>query len=130
MKGIVIVSHGYLAEGLYKTSQMFFTDQKQFTYVCMDGLDSTDTFCRKIEEKIKEVDSGDGVIILCDLLFGSPFNCAARILNEKCELISGVNLSILLEILGLRSNSEIDVDEMVKIGKEGICNFKKMARKE
>ena len=130
MKGIIIISHGCLAEGLFKTSQMFFTDQEQYTDICMDGLDSTEAFCEKMKEKISEVDTGEGVIILCDLLFGSPFNCAARILDEKCELISGVNLSILLELLGLRANSEIDIDEIVKVGKDGICNFRKLTRKE
>lgn len=126
MKGILIASHGNLAKGIYETTQMFFNNQEQFSYLCMDGSMSLEDFLQIAKEKIIELDSGDGVIVLCDLLYGTPCNTFARIINDNVDLMVGVNLPIVLELLGARLSGNINLDDIINIGKTSICNFKKI----
>lgn len=129
MKGILIASHGNFAKGIYETTQMFFANQENFSYICMDGTSEIDVFLEDVKKKIEELDTGEGVIVLCDLLYGTPCNTVARILNDKIDLILGLNLPLVLEILGARLCGNIDLDSMVDIGKSGICNYKKLIQR-
>ena len=65
-----------------------------------------------------EVDEGEGVLILADLFGGTPANSAAYFINQdiKTEVITGINLSLLLEILTLRMNNNFD--EVIQESKE------------
>ena len=88
--------------------------------------DAASEFGERIKEKIEAVDSGDGVIVFADVLGGTPFNQAAQLLNDNVELIVGMNLPMLMEVLGTREYNEIDIDELVEKGKNSIINAKAM----
>ena len=102
MKGIILASHGRLAEGLLDTLTIFSGEPQQIRALCLlPGEEITD-FMKTLEDAIQEVDTGDGVVIFCDLLFGSPCNCSARLLQdpiyaEKISVITGMNLCMVLE---------------------------------
>ena len=128
MKGIVITSHGPMAQGILDTSKLFFGDQQQLTACCLSADDNPDEFVEVLQKAIKEVDSGDGVIVFCDMLFGSPCNCMARIIgtdfeNDKIKVITGVNLAMILQILAVREAGEVNVEELLKAGNDGITYF-------
>ena len=78
----------------------------------------------ELENKIKEVDSGDGVICLVDLLGGTPSNRSILVMNEKIKVITGMNFTMLLELLGRRLTvsdiSELDINELISTSKDGI----------
>lgn len=127
MRGIVAVSHGKMAEGILDSSKLFFGEQEQFIALCIDGGESSDEFCELLRSGIKEVDSGDGVIVLCDILFGTPCNCAVRLMEEfkeNLDIIAGVNLPMILHILAGRESGSLDVEEICRQGMEGINNVK------
>ena len=126
MKGILIASHGDFAKGMYDTTKMFFSDQKQYSYICMDGSSEIDIFLEDMKKKIDELNTGEGVIVLCDLLYGTPCNTVARILNDSIDLILGVNLPLVLELLGARLCGDIDLESIIATGRTGVCNFKSM----
>ena len=49
------------------------------------------------------MDEGEGVLILVDLLGGSPYNATAKVLSqENVECLTGLNLSMLLTALDQR----------------------------
>ena len=78
----------------------------------------------------QEVDTGDGVVIFCDLLFGSPCNCSARLLQdpvyaEKISVITGMNLCMVLEYIGSRE-AGMKREALVNTGQQGIVDFNKM----
>jgi PTS system mannose-specific IIA component len=57
----------------------------------------------KLREAIREVDSGDGVIVLTDMFGGTPANLALTFLDERIEVLTGVNLPMLLKLTSCRS---------------------------
>lgn len=129
MKGIVLTSHGPMAQGILETSKLFFGDQPQMTARCLNADDNPDEFMEVLREAINEVDTGDGVIVFCDMLFGSPCNCMARIIAEdiesdKIQVITGVNLAMILQILAVREANDVNVEELLKSGNEGIADLK------
>ena len=83
-------------------------------------------FTERLAEAINRVDSGDGVLVLCDLLYGSPCSCTANLLSENVEMITGMNLGILLELLGSRESGTPDIAALVETGRNGIVDFKEL----
>ena len=129
MKGIVITSHGPMAQGILETSKLFFGEQPQIKACCLSAEDNPDDFVNVLKDAVKEVDTGDGVIVFCDMLFGSPCNCMARIIAEdmesdKVQVITGVNLAMILQILSVREANDVDVAELLKAGNAGIAALK------
>lgn len=129
MKGIVITSHGPMAQGILETSKLFFGEQPQIKACCLYADDNPDEFVDTLKDAVKEVDTGDGVIVFCDMLFGSPCNCMARIVaedleNDKLQVITGVNLAMILQILSVREASDCDIEELLKSGTDGIADLK------
>ena len=129
MQGIIITSHGEMAKGILETSKLFFGEQKQIKALCLSPDDNPDAFVDVLKEGIKEVDTGDGVIVFCDMLFGSPCNCMSRIVAEdlesdKVQVITGVNLAMILQVLSLRESSKVDAESLMQEGHNGIADLK------
>lgn len=126
MKGVLLVSHGEMANGMKDSATLFLGESiEQFDALCLHKTDDPTTFGTKIIEKIQQLDSGDGVIVFADLFGGTPFNQTVPLLNEKVDLISGMNFPMLLEILSRRTFDKISaLDEFVTVGQDGIKNAK------
>lgn len=127
MKGIILSSHGKLAEGMMDTINLFSDHPQQIETVCLLPGDEIATFKNRLETAIQNVDTGDGAIIFCDLLFGTPCNTSAFIYKtiedkDNITIITGMNLPMILEYLGSR---ELGMDDkaLIEIGKNGIVNF-------
>ncbi len=131
MKGIIIASHGPMAQGIVDTSKFFFGEQDQFQACCLDPDDTPASYLEKIKEAISHVDKGEGVIIFCDLRFGIPCDCLCRIMSEEkppndIHVLTGVDLAMVLQALNLRSYTDIDPEELVQIGNESIADLNKL----
>ena len=129
MKGIVITSHGPMAQGILDSSKLFFGDQPQMKACCLSAEDNPDDFVDVLKNAIAEVDTGGGVYVFCDILFGSPCNCLARIVgtdldDDKVQVITGVNLPMILQILAVREGGDTTPEEMINSGKDGIADLK------
>jgi PTS system mannose-specific IIA component len=119
MKGILLISHGEMAKGMYQTSQMFLQNEPQYDYLGLQGTDSPDEFEEKLINKVHTLDTGDGVIIMADLLAGTPANRALKLTGEKITLIVGTNLPILLSVLSDRGG-DMDIEEETQAGRDGL----------
>ena len=131
MKGILLVSHGKMAEGMIDSLQMFFGEnipQLDFLSVKMDT--GAEDFRNAVVQKIEELDSGDGVVIFADVLGGTPFNQSAQLLSERVDLITGMNLGMLMDYLGTREYEDFDADALVEKGKSAIINTKALMNAE
>ena len=67
-----------------------------------------------------KVDSGDGVLIFADMLGGTPCNQALTLVNEKVHLIVGMNLPMILELLGMRETQPAEVSAIIENGRQAI----------
>ena len=120
------------------SSKLFFGDDiPQIKALCLMASDNPEEFDEKIRAAVEEIDDGQGVIAMCDLLGGTPCNRSALVLNDRLQVITGMNFSILLELLGKRMSvndiSEIDIPELIQVGKDGIISlneFFKAAQQE
>ena len=105
MIGVVVATHGNLALELIRTAEAVVGKLAQVTPVSV--VASAPDMRHGIEDAIRSVDQGDGVLLLTDLLGGSPTNLCLSFLTEKqVEVVTGVNLPMLLKLGGLRASGK------------------------
>ena len=106
MIGIVIVTHSQLGDALIDTAEFILGDRPDTVVsVSIDLKENVDKLRKKIAQAIKTVDNKKGVIILTDMFGGTPSNLSYSFLEEgQVEVISGVNLPILIKAVDLQKN--------------------------
>jgi mannose/fructose-specific phosphotransferase system component IIA len=130
MKGVILISHGRMAEGMADSAKLFVGDEiPQFGYVCLEEGESPDTFKEELMAKMEEVNQGDGVLILAELYGGTPCNQAATLMGKDCDLIAGVNFGMLLQILLGRETEELDLTALMETGRGAVVNVKEAFQK-
>lgn len=130
MKGILLTSHGLLADGMLDTVKIFSGSPEQIDSLCLLPEEDMLQFLERLKSKIEKLDKGDGVVIFCDLLFGTPCNCSARLLadeqySNRIEVITGMNLSMVLEFVCSRETG-IGCYNLIKAGQDGIVDFNQL----
>lgn len=133
MRGIIIASHGKFAEGMYDAIKMFSGELENFSYISLLPDQDLKSFIEELKNKIDKVDSGDGVVVFCDLLYGTPSNIVSSLLKEeiykeKLEIISGINLATVLEYTNTR-NEIFDRNKLLDIGKSSIASVNDIIEK-
>ncbi len=123
MIGILLVSHGPLAEGLFQTASFFLGEMPQITYRTLSADTDPSIFLQDIKSAIQEIDQGDGVYILCDLLGGTPFNQSMLLNRPDISIFTGMNLPLLLELAFSREPQNIDCSQILDSSKSGIRHF-------
>jgi len=125
MIGIVLLSHGNMAEGMAETCTLFFGSHIDgLTSCCLQEGISPEQFDRQIDEAIGRVDDGHGVILMCDMFGGTPANRAMKKAADRVAVVTGMNLPMLLELLGKRlaaeDLSDIDISALLDTSRTGI----------
>jgi PTS system mannose-specific IIA component len=130
MIGIVLASHGQLVKELLKSSEMIMGIQDNIIAITLEPDEDPFVLKDKIYEACKEIDDSDGVIVLVDLMGGSPGNAAAYVAMDGYPVITGVNLPMLLELIAMR-NLEIEevVNHIMIKGKESINDLRNLLRR-
>jgi PTS system mannose-specific IIA component len=117
MVGILIVSHGRLAEALVSSVQFLVGKIKKIRGVSIWPRDSEKSIRRRIQRKIAQVDEGDGVLILTDILGGRPANLSISFLEKhRMEVVTGVNIPMLVTISSYREGRSLE--EMSRLVKK------------
>ena len=108
MIGVVVVTHGQLATELVNAAEMIVGDLPQFTAVSIGWHDEVNDAREDIAQAIDRVRTDGGVLILTDMFGGTPSNLAITFVEKaRVEVITGVNLPMLIKLAGLRSSSDI-----------------------
>ncbi|NBX04173.1 MAG: PTS sugar transporter subunit IIA [Alphaproteobacteria bacterium] len=103
MLGIVIVTHGKLAEAFVDVTQHVVGKQEQMLAVGIEPEDDAEAARERIIKAIAEVDSGEGVVVLTDMFGGTPSNLAISVMkNDGVEVIAGVNLPMMIKLASVR----------------------------
>ena len=99
MIGVLLVTHSHLGEELIKTAEFIVGRLVQSRSLSLDPGQSVESLRSQIQEAIRSVDDGDGVIILVDMLGGTPSNlCLSFLEPGQVEVITGANLPMLLKL--------------------------------
>lgn len=130
MIGIVVVSHGPLAEGLKGAAEMIVGPQERFQAIGMDPAADMDRLREQIERASAEVGGGNDadVLVLVDLMGGSPSNASAYLAAQGTAVICGANLPMLLEVLVARDHASVEelTDIALQTGKDGVISLTQM----
>ena len=113
MTGIVLISHGDLAKGIVSSASMLAGNLERLVSVTLWPEDNPDEFQQKLEAAVKEVDCGDGVFILADMLGGTPSNRAMYSLGGKVRMLTGLSLPMLYSLLNIREETA-DIDAIAR----------------
>ena len=106
--GLVLVTHGNLALEFISAMQHVVGKQEKVAAVCIGPEDDMEMCRQEILDKVGEVDSGAGVVVLTDMFGGTPSNLAISIMDRaNVEIIAGVNLPMLIKIATLRKEKNL-----------------------
>lgn len=129
---IVLLSHGNLAQSFYETTIMIYGHVDDLSYVNLTSDLHTEDYQLLIEKELKPASE---VLIIVDMLGGTPFIVASNILrkyngNKHIDIITGLNLPMLLELLP--HLGDIPIDQMkytaLQVGKNGIVDFREIIK--
>ena len=108
MIGMILVTHGRLAEEFVHAMEHVVGEQANVATVCIGPQDDMEQRRKDIARAIKQVDSGGGAVILTDLFGGTPSNLAISLLKAgKTEVIAGINLPMLIRLAGARKDMDL-----------------------
>lgn len=130
MLGILIATHGRFSIGIQDAAELIVGKQENIKTMSLFHDTDIATFGDEMEANIKELNQGEGVIVFVDLFAASPYNQAVlkkrEIKDTPYKIITGVNLPMLIECLGMRM-AEMHVEKtweiLLDIGKFGIKEF-------
>ncbi|MFM8941049.1 MAG: PTS sugar transporter subunit IIA [Phenylobacterium sp.] len=104
MIGLVIVTHGRLAEEFLLAMEHVVGPQSGIAAICIGPEDDMEQRRRDILSACRRVEAGQGVILLTDMFGGTPSNLAISVMEEtRAEVIAGLNLPMLIKLARVRS---------------------------
>ena len=108
MIGLVLVTHGRLAEEFRHAVEHVVGPQSDFESVCIGADDDMEQRRADIVDAVARADSGAGVIILTDMFGGTPSNLAISVMSPgRVEVIAGVNLPMLIKLSSVRTGDDM-----------------------
>ncbi len=109
MIGLVIVTHGRLAEEFISALEHIVGPQKRVESVCIGPEDNMENRRSDILAAVDRAQCGAGVIVLTDMFGGTPSNLAISILKEaNVEVLAGVNLPLLVKLASVRKSADLE----------------------
>jgi len=108
MIGIVLVTHGRLADEFRSAVQHVVGHQDQLETVSIEADDDMEQRRLDIVEAVRRADTGTGVVVLTDMFGGTPSNLAISVMEPgKVEVIAGVNLPMLIKLTSVRKGDDM-----------------------
>lgn len=130
MLGLIVASHGDLAQELIRSSYLILGRQEKVIAVTFEPAEDLAALEDKYETSLQQFATTDRVLFLCDLYGGNPLLATRRFVKcdpKRFAAVGGVNLAMLLEACTLRTE-ELSLDELVEklisVGRQGIGSVK------
>src|SRR4249919_1554432 len=109
MIGLVIVTHGRLADEFLAAMEHVVGRQRAVETVCIGPEDDMEKRRQDILEAVGRVEDGAGVILLTDMFGGTPSNLAISIMEQTgAEVIAGLNLPMLIKLASVRTRQSLE----------------------
>jgi PTS system mannose-specific IIA component len=108
MIGLVLVTHGRLADEFVAALEHVVGKQKNVVPICIGPEDDMERRRQDILAAVASVEMGQGVIVLTDMFGGTPSNLSISIIdNARVEVIAGVNLPMLIKLASIRQTATL-----------------------
>ncbi len=109
MIGLVLVTHGLLADEFVKAMEHVVGPQENVASICIGPDDDMEQRRADILASVSNTDTGEGVIVLTDMFGGTPSNLAISIMDQgKIEVIAGLNLPMLIKLASVREGGDME----------------------
>ena len=103
MLGLIVVTHGGVAEELVKAAKKILGEVESLEAISIDWDDDVSDATARVEKAIKQVDQGEGVLVLTDMFGGTPTNLSLALLEPgRVDIVTGVNLPMLIKFTNHR----------------------------
>jgi PTS system ascorbate-specific IIA component len=126
MIGILIVTHGRIGQSLLESAVQILDETPRLVATLgVSRSDDPDDLILRARRLIKQLDEGEGVVVLTDIFGATPGNVIARLLEDgRVEGVSGLSLPMLLRVLTGRSGSLSEtVQRAMSGGAEGVVHM-------
>jgi PTS system mannose-specific IIA component len=109
MIGVVLATHGELGQAFIGAMQMIVGPQERVAALSLQVADRLEDATARLHAAIEGADDGDGVLVLTDMLGGTPSNlCLALIGGPRpVEVVSGASLPMLLKAVQARRDADL-----------------------
>lgn len=129
MKYVILVSHGKFANGLNDALSMLAGNREDILSVGLENGKSVDEFVALFTEKIKDISTDDEVILLGDIIGGSPLTNATNVLVNKgikTVILGGMNLPLALTTVLMKDTVSLDeiADQVLEQARMAMQEFK------
>ena len=109
MIGLVVVTHGKLAQEFIAATEHVVGKQKDIAAICIEPEDDMEKRREDILAAVKQVDSGGGVAVLTDMFGGTPSNLAISIMGKvPVEVVAGINLPMMVKLATIRNTQPLN----------------------
>jgi len=129
--GVLLASHGPLAEALLESVRVIAGELEGFETFCL-GIDTSlagirEVLGQKVQSMLRVYRQ---VLILCDLRGGTPANAASFLAaeNPNIRLLTGVNMPMVAELTAQDTLTDDFLLELIEIGRCGICDLGDLVR--
>jgi len=117
--GLIVVTHGRLAEELVRAARTIVGPIEALEAVSIGWNDEVERAAERIAEARTRVERGAGVLVLTDMFGGTPTNLALALHeNGRVEVVTGVNLPMLIKFIGLRESGALH-DTATRVAEQG-----------
>lgn len=114
MIGVIVATHGKLAEELLNSAAMLVGSGRQMGCACVMPTMNPEEFLAETERKVAALDTGEGIVALVDILGGTPNNTLFRLSKKyNIRIVTGVNLSMVMYCVLERSDG-MTADELIE----------------
>jgi PTS system mannose-specific IIA component len=117
MIGVLVISHGRLSTELLaaaRTIEPQLVEQAQA--ITLEWSVAPEEARQEIAQALRELDTGEGVIVLTDMFGGTPTNLSLGFLDPaRSEVVTGVNLPMLIKLAGMRRQTELGLRQLAKL---------------
>ena len=124
MIGMVLATHGELGRALIGSMEMIVGAQPLVAALSLQVADGLEDATGRLQEALDRVDEGDGVLVLTDMLGGTPSNLCLALIggSRQVEVVSGVNLPMVLKAAHVRRESSLGdtAAQVKKVGRGAI----------
>ncbi|HFR3455481.1 TPA: PTS sugar transporter subunit IIA, partial [Streptococcus suis] len=97
---LLLMSHGNFAKAAIDSAELIVGKQTNFETLGVYTVDDVEVLKEEMFQKISSLDTTKGLVVLTDIIGGTPINLASQLLSqEKVVVVSGLNLPMLLEVL-------------------------------
>mgnify|MGYP003348689263 CR=1 FL=1 len=109
MIGMVLVTHGRLAVEFLSALEHVVGRQQQIQTITIGPEDDMELRRSEIIQAVRDVDSGDGVVVLTDMFGGTPSNLAISVMDgQRTEVVAGINLPMLIKLASVRGECDLE----------------------